>query len=134
MVNHLGVVIGREIGFPKAVLRNRHPADKIGEPRDGRLFQFRRFMPVVIDVPRFVSDHEVILLYLQHLLKNHEVFDQDFVHAADRLERIQVVFSGIFFDVGAFVGQKPAGRVRFFTIGVQNMIVLNFAEKRVCRP
>ena len=45
----------------------------------------------VVDVPRLVADHEVVLALLDDLAEHHEVVHEDLVHVAQRLERVQVV-------------------------------------------
>ena len=65
----------------------------------------------VVDVPRLVADHEVVVLVGDDVVEHHEVVDEDLVHPADRLERVQVVLGRLVLDVGRLVGQPRRRRV-----------------------
>ncbi len=43
------------------------------------------------------------MLLFKYFLEHHEVCDQDFIHVADCLERVQVMFAGLWFG-GMSVG------------------------------
>ncbi|MET4631891.1 hypothetical protein ABIB83_008956 [Bradyrhizobium sp. I1.8.5] len=45
-------------------------------------------MPIVIDVPGFVGDDEIVVGLFHRLLEVHEILDQDLVHPSQRLETI----------------------------------------------
>ena len=56
-------------------------------------------MPVVVDVPGLVPHDQVVVALLDHLLEDHEVGDQDLVHAAEGLEAMELVTRGLGGDV-----------------------------------
>ncbi len=84
--DHLGVVVGGQERLVLAARRHRHVADEIGEPGELGLLQLRMLVPVVVDVPGLVGDHEIVAALLDGILEDHEVGDQHLVHAADGLE------------------------------------------------
>jgi hypothetical protein len=55
------------------------------------------------------------VLVAHKVVEDHEVGQQDLVHAADRLEAVQVVLGRLALDVGRFVGQQLAGRMDALT-------------------
>ena len=119
MLDHLGVVIRGQERLVVTAIVHGHPPHEIRKPGDLRFFQLRVFMPVMIHVPGLVRDDEIVMLLLEHFLEHHEVGDQYFVHAANGLERVQVVFAGLGLDVVGFVGKYFAGRVNSLVIRIE---------------
>ena len=111
VLDHLGIVVGRQQGLVLAARRHRHVADEVGEPGEARLLQFGMLMPVVVDVPGLVGDHEVVAALLDGVLEDHEVRDQHLVHAADRLKAVQVVLAAFELDVPRLAGEPRAQRM-----------------------
>ncbi len=64
-----------------APVRHREIADEVGEPDIGPALQLRVLVPVVVDLPGLVTDHQVVQTLIEHLLEDHEVGHQDLVHA-----------------------------------------------------
>ncbi len=93
LADHLCVVVGSDEGFSFPTLRHREIADEVGEPCVGGLLEIRILVQVIVESPRFVADHEVVLPVGYHLIADHEVGDLDLVHVAQRLEDHQVVLS-----------------------------------------
>ena len=93
MLDHLGVVVGRQESLVLAARRHRHEADEVGEPGERCLLQLGMLVPVVVDVPGLVGDHEVVAAGVDGILEDHEVGDQHLVHAADRLEGVEIVLA-----------------------------------------
>ena len=60
------------------------------------------------------------MLVAHEVVEDHEVGQQDLVHAADRLEAVRVVLGRLALDVGRFVGQQRACRVDALTAGLQH--------------
>jgi hypothetical protein len=61
----------------------------------------------VVQLPGLVADPQVVRLPLDQVAEEHEVGDQDLVHPADGLERVQVVLAGLGVDVCRLGGEKP---------------------------
>ena len=119
MADHLGVVVGRQKGLALAAVRHRHEADEVGEPRQLGLLQFGVLVPVLVDVPGFVGDHQVVAALVDGILEDHEVGDQHLVHAAQRLEAVQVVLARFQLDVPRLAGQQRAQRMDALAAGRQ---------------
>ncbi len=77
-------------------------------------------MQEVVDVPRLVPDHQVVVLVADQLVEHHEVVDQDRIHPADGLEGVQVVLVGLVVDVGHLAGQPPGRRVHVLAGGLEH--------------
>src|SRR5262249_38721147 len=120
VLDHLGVVVGGQEGLPLPAVGHRQVADEVGQPYVLAPFQLRVLVPVVVDVPGFVADDQVVAALLDDLLEHHEVGHQDLVHPAQRLEAVQVVpvrFGG---HVRGFAGQSLAGGVDVLALGVEH--------------
>ena len=118
--DHLGVVVSRQEGLVLAAVGHGKEADEVGEPDVLAPLQLRVLVPEVVDVPGLVADDEVVQPLLDDLLEQHEVGDQDLVHAAQRLEAVQVVLAGLRGDVRRFVGQPATGRVDVLALGLEH--------------
>ena len=68
-------------------------------------------MQEVVELPRLVADPQVVVLGLGHIGEHVEVREQDLVHRAQRLERVQVVLTGLGLDVRRLARQQPRRRV-----------------------
>ena len=93
-----------------AAVLHRQPADEVGQPDVGGLLLLGVLVQVVVELPRLVADPEVVLLVADDVVEDHEVREQDLVHAADRLEAVQVVLGGLALDVAGLVGEVGARR------------------------
>jgi hypothetical protein len=91
MLDHLGVVVGDEERLVISPVGHGEVADEVGQPHVRSPLQLGVLVPVVIDVPCLVPDDQVVAPLLNHLLEDHEVGEEDLVHAAQRLEAMQVV-------------------------------------------
>ena len=111
MLDHLGVVVGRQEGLAVAALGHRQPAHEVRHPRECRPLQLRVLVQEVVDVPRLVADHQVVLALRDGVVEHHEVGDEDLVHPADRLERVEVVAGRLGGEVGGLRRQLGAQRV-----------------------
>jgi hypothetical protein len=111
VLHHLGVVVGGELGLPGAAVRHRQPADEVGQPRVRRPLQGRVLVQEMVELPGLVADPQVVAFLGDQVGEQHEVADQDRVHPADRLERVQVVHAGLGVDVRRLGRQEPRGRV-----------------------
>ena len=61
VLDHLGVVVGGQERLALAARRHRQPADEVGHPGERRPLELRVLVQEVVDVPRLVADHEVVL-------------------------------------------------------------------------
>ena len=120
VLDHLGVVVGGQEALAVSAVGHREEADEVGQPHVLAPFQLGVLVPEVVDVPRLVADHDVVQPFLDDLLEHHEVGDQDLVHAAQRLEAVEVVLAGLRRDVRRLVGEPPTGRVDVLTLGFEH--------------
>ena len=120
VLDHLGVVIGGQERLVLPSVGHRQIADEVGEPHVLATLQLRVLVPVVVDVPGLVADDQVVAAFLDDLLEHHEVGHQDLVHAAQRLEAVQVVLAGLGGHVCGLAGQPLAGGVDVLAFGVQH--------------
>ena len=111
VLDHLGVVVGGEERLALAARGHRQPADEVGHPGERRPLELRVLVQEVVDVPRLVADHEVVLALLDRVVEHHEVRDEDLVHPPDRLERVEVVLGRLAGDVGRLRRELGAQRV-----------------------
>ena len=95
VLDHLGVVVGGQEGLVLAAVGHGEEADEVGEPDVLAPLQLGVLVPEVVDVPRLVADDDVVQPFLDDLLEEHEVGDQDLVHAAQGLEAVEVVPAGL---------------------------------------
>ena len=119
MLDHLGVVVGRQEGLALAARRHGHEAHEVGEPGELGLLELGMLMPVVVDVPGLVGDDQVVVARIDGVLEGHEVLDQHLVHAADRLEGVEIVLARLFLDVTRFAGEPRAQRMDGLAVGHQ---------------
>ena len=68
-------------------------------------------MQVVVELPGLVADPEVVLLVADEVVEDHEVREQDLVHAPDGLEAVQVVLRALALDVARLVREERAPRM-----------------------
>ena len=61
VLDHLGVVVGRQERLALAARGHRQPADEVGHPGERRPLELRVLVQEVVDVPRLVADDEVVL-------------------------------------------------------------------------
>ncbi len=120
VLDHLGVVVGRQERLALAAGRHRQPADEVGQPGEGRLLELRVLVQVVVDIPRLVADDEVVFAALDDVVEDHEVVDEDLVHPADRLERVEVVLGRLGGDVRGLGGELGAHRVDPLAVGLED--------------
>ena len=120
VLDHLGVVVGGQEGLVLTAVGHGQEADEVGEPHVLAPFQLWVLVPEVVDVPCLVADDDVVQPFLDDLLEQHEVGDQDLVHAAQRLEAVEVVPAGLRGDVRGLVGEPPTGRVDVLTLGFEH--------------
>ncbi len=94
-----------------AAVGHRQPADEVGQPDVGRPLLLRVLVQVVVELPGLVADPEVVLLLADEVVEDHEVGEQDLVHAPDRLEAVQIVLGRLALDVARLVCKEAAGRM-----------------------
>ena len=115
LLDHLGVVVGGERDLGRAAVGHRQPADEVGEPGERAALELRVLVQEVVDVPALVGDHEVEVLLGHEVVEDHEVGDQDLVHAPVGLEDVQVVLARLRLHVRRLPGQQrptPGARSR----------------------
>ena len=76
-------------------------------------------VPVVVDVPGLVGDHEIVAALLDGILEDHEIGDQHLVHAADGLEGVEIVLARLQLDVPRLAGQPRAERMDALAVGLE---------------
>jgi hypothetical protein len=120
VLDHLGVVVGRQVRLVLAAVVHRQPADEVGQPDVGGRLQLRVLVQEVVDLPGLVADPEVVLLVADHVEEEHEVRDQDLVHPPDRLERVQVVLGRLALDVPGLVRELGARGMDPLALGFEH--------------
>ena len=73
-------------------------------------------VPVVVDVPGFVSDHEIVAALLDGILENHEIMDQHLIHAAKGVEAVQLVLARLELNVPCLAREPYAERMQALAI------------------
>ena len=86
VLQHLGVVVGGELGLVLAAVGHGQPADEVGQPGVGGPFAFGVLVQVVVELPGFVADHQVVVLLVEQVVDDHVVGQQDLVHPPAGLE------------------------------------------------
>ena len=120
VLDHLLVVVAGQERLVLAAVRHRQPADEVGEPRVRRPLLLGVFVQVVVELPRLVADPEVVLLVADEVMEDHEVREQDLVHAPDRVEAVQVVLGRLALDVTRFVGEERARRMDLLAASLEH--------------
>ena len=108
VLDHLCVVVGRQERFALGAVLHRQPADEVGQPDVGGPLLLGVLVQVVVELPGLVADPEVVLVVADDVVEDHEVREQDLVHAADRLEAVQVVLGALALDVARLVREVSA--------------------------
>ena len=121
VLDHLGVVVGREIGLVRAAVLHRQPADEVREPHVCRPLLLGVLVQVVVELPGLIADPEVVLVRLDEVVKDHEVREQDLVHPPPGLEAVEVVLGGLRLDVARFVGEMLAGRMDPLALALEHL-------------
>jgi hypothetical protein len=93
LLDHLGVVVGGEHAFAGATVGHRQPSDEIRHPGELEPLEFRVLVQVVVHFPGLVRDDQIGRILGDDLGEHHEVGDENLVHAAERFERVQIVFA-----------------------------------------
>ena len=83
----------------RAALRRRQPSHEVGQPCVGGGLELRVLVQEVVELPGLVADPQVVRLGFDHVVKDHEVGEQDLIHPADRLEHIELVVVALRADV-----------------------------------
>ena len=134
VLDHLGVVVGRQVFLAIAAFGHRHIADEIREPRERAALQLGILVPEMVDVPCLVGDDQVVAAILDHVLEDHEIGDQDLVHGAQCLEGVEVVLAGLALDVPRFVDEQPARRMNRLARAVSSLVTGCWASQSTCNP
>ncbi len=111
LLDHLRVVVGGELVLAASGALDGQPADEVGEPRVGGGLELRVLVQEVVELPRLVPDPQVVRIVAHDVGEDHEVRDEDLVHAPDGLEAVQVVLGGLRLDVRGLVREVGARRV-----------------------
>ena len=120
VLDHLGVVVGCQVGLVRAAILHRQPADEVCEPHVCRSLLLGVLVQVVVELPRLIADPEVVLLRLDEVVEDHEVREQDLVHPPPGLEAVEVVLGRLRLDVARLVGQMLAGRMDPLTLALEH--------------
>jgi hypothetical protein len=62
VVDHLGVVVGRQERLVPAAVLHRQPPDEVGQPDVRGTLPLGVFVEVVVELPCLVADPEVVVL------------------------------------------------------------------------
>ena len=135
LLDHLGVVVRGQ----RRLRRRRRRASAASRRsrstrRTANRLSSRVLVQEVVDVPRLVADHEVVVLRRGRRRRRPEVVDQDLVHPADRLEGVQVVLGRLVLDVGAtrWPASADAGWTRS-PAAPSTAVTGSWASQSICR-
>ena len=120
VLDHLRVVVSGQERLPFAAVGHRQPPDEVGQPDVRGLLLLGVLVQEVVQLPGLVADPKVVLLVADDIVEDHEVGQQDLVHAADRLEAMQIVLGRLALDVTGLVRQVGARRMYVFTARLQH--------------
>ncbi len=111
VLHHVGVVVGGEEALAFVALVHRQEADEVRHPGERHALLARVLVQVVVELPRLVPDPQVVALLAHDVVEDHEVRREDLVHAAQRLEAVQIVLGRLRLDVARLVREVRARRV-----------------------
>ena len=120
MLDHLGVVVRGQERLVLPAVSHRQPADEVGQPRIGRSLAFRILVEVIVHIPGFVANPQVVLVGLHQIMEDHEVRDEDLVHPPPGLKAVQVVLGRLGLDVVRLVGEVLAGGMDALALGLEH--------------
>jgi hypothetical protein len=121
VLDHLCVVVGRQVALMLAPVGHRQPADEVGQPDVGGALLLGIFMQVVVELPGLVPDPEVVLLLRGEVVEDHEVREQDLVHPPPGLEAVEVVLGRLALDVPRLVREVGARRVDALALALEHL-------------
>ena len=78
-------------------------------------------MQEVVDVPRLVTDPEVVRRLPHHVVEQHVVGAEDLVHPPESVEGVQVVRRGLALPVGGLRGQLSTRGVDHLAVRLQHL-------------
>ena len=133
VVDPLGVEVGGQEAFPRVPSLHRQEADEVAQPHVRRPLLPGVLMQVVVELPCLIADPQVIAILAHDVVEDHEVGGEDLVHAAYRMEGVQVVLGGLRLDVRGLVGQLGAGGVDALALGLQHSGDGSWASQSICR-
>ena len=119
VADHLGVVVGGQERLMVAPRWHGHVPDEVGEPGEPGSLQLGVLVPVVVDVPGFVGNDEIVAARVDGILEDHEIGDQHLVHASDRLEAVQIVLTRLQLDVPRLACKPRTQRVDALAAGLK---------------
>ena len=121
MLDHLEVVVGAELGLARVALGvDRQEADDVGQEGERRDLALGVLVQEVVDLPRLVADPQVVGRLADDVVEEHVVGAEDLVHAAERVEGVQVVLRRLALPVRRLRGQLGAGRVDDLALGLEH--------------
>ena len=121
LLDHLGVVVGGDLGLARTPVGHRQPAHEVGHPGELEVLALGVLVEEVVDVPRLVADHDVVVLVADEVVEHHEVVHQHLVHLPNGLERVQVVLTGLLLHVGRLARQERRRGVDALTSFLQHL-------------
>ena len=77
-------------------------------------------MEVVVELPGLVADPQVVGVLLDDVVEDHEVGEEDLVHAPPGLEAVQVVLGALALDVARLAGQSGGGGMDVLASGLED--------------
>ena len=111
VLDHLRVVVRSQERLVLGAVLHRQPADEVRQPHVRGLLLLGVLVQVVVELPRLVSDPEVVRVVADDVVEDHEVREEDLVHPPDRLEAVQVVLGGLALDMAGLVREVGARRM-----------------------
>ncbi len=104
----VGVPVRAEEGFPLVVL-HRQASHEVRQEDERLALELGVLVVIVVDLPRLVADHQIVVLALHQVDEGHEVVRHELVHRSEREERRQVVLARDVLEVLA-LAREPRGQ------------------------
>jgi len=111
VLDHLGVVVRSQRCVLGWCAFGGEPTNEVGQPRERTPLKLRVLVEEVVCFPGLVRDDEVVVLRLDDVVQNHEIGDQQLVHAPPGPEAVEVVTCRLTGEVRRLVAEVPARRV-----------------------
>jgi len=111
VLDHLGVVVRSQRCVLGWCAFGGEPTNEVGQPRERPPLKLRVLVEEVVCFPGLVRDDEVVVLRLDDVVQDHEIGDQQLVHAPPGPEAVEVVTCRLTGEVRRLVAEVPARRV-----------------------
>ena len=120
VLDHLLVVVARQIALVVVGVVHRQEPDEVGQPHVLGGLELGVLVQVVVDLPPLVGHPQVVGVLGHDVVEEHEVGDQDLVHPPPGVEAVQVVLGRLGLEVPRLAGQVLARRMDAFALALEH--------------